>query len=355
MIKWKTRIYRLWVLARQFVQSIRCRVRTVFRKEPNIFLIGTPEHGNMGDQLIALGELAWLRDYFPNTPVREFTHDTLLQDHRFRLLLSQIRKEDVLFLHGGGNLNDKYVACEKIRRVVIQKRPKNKIILFPQSISYTKTPQAQKLKADTARIYNAHPDFTILAREAQSYANAREMFPSLRTILIPDIATYLFRSMGPSEAFERSGIALCLRTDGEKFYSEQQISDLRQKLSETYDVCMTDTHIHRRVLPQERRACAQERIDAFSHKRLIVTDRFHGVIFSILSRTPCIALRSCDHKVTDGVKWFKDLPGVFYAESTEDVLRLVQSAYDMGEQPQADFSTFYQQLYRDLNPDWGRE
>ena len=355
IVKLKTRVYRLWVIVRQFVQSIVLSVRTHLRTQPNIILLGTPEYGNMGDQLIALGELAWLRDQYPGIPIRTFSQEALLQDYRFRVLRAQIRKGDVLFLQGGGNMNDKYMNIEKIRRFVIQTMPQNRIVLFPQSVSYAQTPQAQKLKADTARIYNAHPDLTILAREETSFQTAKEMFPSLRTMLVPDIATYLFRSMGPSADFPRDGIALCLRADSERYYSEQQILELQQKLSETYDVCMTDTHIRRRVLPQERLVCAQERIDAFAHKRLIVTDRFHGVIFSILSRTPCIALRSCDHKVTDGVKWFHDLPGVIYAESTADVLRLAQTAYAMGEQPRADFSAYFEQLYQKLDLDFGKE
>lgn len=351
MIRLKTTIYRLYSRVLRIVRIVLYSVRTRFRREPNIFLIGTPEHGNMGDQLIALGELQWLRDYYPNVPVREFTHDTLLQDNRCRLLCAQIRKEDVLFLHGGGNLNDKYVACEAIRRTVIRKKPENKIILFPQSVSYADTPQAQTLRQDTSRIYNAHPDFTILAREERSFANAKQMFPALRTILIPDIATYLFRSLGPSSAFPRDGIALCLRSDSERYYDPEKTALLFQTLSASYSVAMTDTHIRRRVLPQERSAAAQALIDAFAHYNLIVTDRFHGVIFSVLSRTPCIALRSCDHKVIDGVKWFRDLPGVFYAESTQDVLRLVQDAYGMGAQPQADFSSYYAKLFRDLDLD----
>ncbi|MBR5619717.1 MAG: polysaccharide pyruvyl transferase family protein [Clostridia bacterium] len=354
VIQLKTTIYRLYRYVRRLVQIVCYTVRTRFRKEQIIFLIGTPEHGNMGDQLIALGELAWLRDHYPNVPIREFTHDTLLQDRQCRVLRAQIRKEDILFLHGGGNLNDKYVACEKIRRIIIQKKPENRIILFPQSVSYAETPQAQKLKQDTSRIYNAHPDFTILAREEQSFANAKQMFPSLRTILIPDIATYLFRSMGPSSAFRRDGIALCLRSDGERYYEKKEIEALRQTLCASYSVRITDTHVHRRVLPQERRTAAQTMIDAFAHNSLIVTDRFHGVIFSILSRTPCIALRSCDHKVIDGVKWFKDFAGVFYAESTEDVRRLVQTAYGMGEQPQKDFSRYFDRLCKELSLDLER-
>lgn len=354
-MKWKTLLYHLWTILRQFVQSLANRVRTLLRKEPVIHLIGTPEHGNMGDQLIAVGELQWLRDFFPGVPVREYTHDALMADHRLRGLLSQIGKNDVLFLHGGGNLNDKYVKSEMIRRRVIQKKSKNRIVLFPQSISYAQTEYAQQIKADTSRIYNAHPDFTILAREEQSFSNAKQMFPSLRTILIPDIATYLFHSMGPSAAFQRDGVALCLRSDSEKYYDKEKTDELVQALSASYDVIMTDTHVRRRVLPAERLTSAQALIDAFAHKSLIVTDRFHGVIFSILSRTPCIALRSCDHKVIDGVKWFRDLPGVFYAESTEDVLRLAHTAYGMGEQLQADFSRYYENLIQDLDLDFGRK
>ena len=105
----------------------------------------------MGDQLIALGELHWFQTYYPHIPVREFTHDTLLHDRGCRLLLSCIRKQDLLFLHGGGNINDLYVNCERIRRRVLQKCPENRIVLFQQSIHFRDTPEAQQYKAETIR------------------------------------------------------------------------------------------------------------------------------------------------------------------------------------------------------------
>ena len=216
----------------QFLQSLALRIRTLFRKKRRIVLIGTPEYGNLGDHLIALGELQWLHDHFPDDTVREFTHETLLRDHRLRLLRAQLRRQDILFLQGGGNMNDKYMNCEMIRRAVIRHRPKNRIILFPQSLSYAQTPQAQQIKKETAALYDAHPALTILAREETSFRTAQEMFPHLRTLLVPDMAAYLFGTVAPSENVPRSGITLCLRTDAERYYSSRELTDLFQTLSE---------------------------------------------------------------------------------------------------------------------------
>lgn len=41
-----------------------------------------------------------------------------------------------------------------------------------------------------------------------------------------------------------------------------------------------------------------------SHYRLVITDRYHGAIFSQIVSTPTIVLSSADHKLSSGVKWF---------------------------------------------------
>lgn len=344
MIKIKTFIFRILQGFLRFFQILRNRIKNLLRRQPNIFLIGSPEHGNMGDQLIALGELHWFQTYYPHTPVREFTHDTLLRDRKCRLLLSCIRKQDVLFLHGGGNVNDRYVNCERIRRRVVQKCPENRIVLFQQSIHFRDTPEAQQYKADTIRIYNQHKHLLILTREDTSFSLAKEMFPSLRVKKFPDMATCLFPVMKPSADFPRDGILLCVRADGERYFSEQTWQQLLSALQD-YTVQRTDTHVRRVVPPAVRRTEAQALVDAFAHAKVIITDRFHGVIFSVLAQTPCIALRSCDHKIIDGVKWFRDHPGVLYAESAQEVPALVEKAMTLGRVPAPDFSHYFGELY----------
>ncbi|MFB8735822.1 polysaccharide pyruvyl transferase family protein [Bacillus sp. SL00103] len=35
--------------------------------------------------------------------------------------------------------------------------------------------------------------------------------------------------------------------------------------------------------------------------QVVVTDRLHGMIFCAITKTPCVVLRSFDHKVMEGV------------------------------------------------------
>ena len=343
-VQCKIFIFKMLRDIRQRICRCKNALQKRFRKEPVFFLIGTPEYGNLGDQLIALGEFRWLHDYFPQMRVREFTHEKLMADKGCRMLLSQIRKEDILFLQGGGNVNDKYVNCEAIRRTVIQKRRENKIILFPQSVSYADTDAARQCKKETARIYNAHPDLTIITREETSYLTAQNMFPNLRVVLCPDMAAYLFQTLRPSAAFPRSGVVLCMRGDAEAYYPREDLQRLADVLSSRYEMFQTDTNVRRPIAPQKRQAAVQAMIDAFAQRSVVVTDRFHGVIFSVLAHTPCVVLRSCDHKIVDGVKGFDALPGVLYADSLEDVPSLVERAYALGEQKEADFRVHFTQL-----------
>lgn len=54
----------------------------------------------------------------------------------------------------------------------------------------------------------------------------------------------------------------------------------------------------------------------FKKSKVVVTDRLHGMIFCVITKTPCIALKSLDHKVVESYKWIKDLD---YVELVDDL------------------------------------
>ena len=60
-------------------------------------------------------------------------------------------------------------------------------------------------------------------------------------------------------------------------------------------------------------------------------------------------LRSLDHKIVEGVKWFGDVEGVFYAENIEDVPMLVEKAKAVGRIAPPDFTHYFDELYSELN------
>ena len=48
-----------------------------------------------------------------------------------------------------------------------------------------------------------------------------------------------------------------------------------------------------------------EKIKEFSSYDLIITDLYHGMIFSVIANTPVVVLPSSDHKISSGVQFFK--------------------------------------------------
>lgn len=336
-------------LIKRYFEISKKKRETKKREKAQVFLIGTPEYGNLGDQLIAVAELDWLRENYPDYEIKEFTHETLMKDKDCKLLLSQIGKNDVIFLQGGGNLNDLYLNCEGIRRRVISACPENKIVLFQQSIFFSETEKGESVKAETCSVYNKHGNFTIITREDKSFETAKGIFESLKVLKYPDMATYLFGKFEPESVIEQSGVITCLRDDDEKFYSDVELTQLLSLLEKNNLLSRADTNIKKRVLPENRIKEIRRLINRISSHEVMITDRFHGMIFSILAQTPCVVLRSSDHKIIDGVKWFENVEGVFYAENIDEVPLLVEKAKAVGRITPPDFTHYFDELYKQLN------
>ena len=231
-------------------------VQNYFNKRKNkktrVFLIGTPQYGNLGDQLIALAEIEWLKKYYKNFELLEYTHENLTKDKKCRLVISNINKNDLIFLQGGGNVNDLYLNCEAIRRRIIYKCKNNNIVLFPQSISYSNSEKSNLIKTKTQEIYNSNKNLTVIAREKTSHCTAKKMFPDLQVLLCPDMATFLFNKITPSVISNRSGIVMLTRKDGEKYYTEEQFSNLIDTLNVNYNLDFSDTNVFHTVTPADR-------------------------------------------------------------------------------------------------------
>ena len=61
-------------------------------------------------------------------------------------------------------------------------------------------------------------------------------------------------------------------------------------------------------------------IEQYSYYKVIITDRYHGTIFSLAANTPVIIIKTSDHKVVTGADWFKGVYDgyVYVAESLDD-------------------------------------
>ena len=290
--------------------------------EKRIFLMGTPNHGNLGDQAIVLGELFTLKNHFPDYEIIEIPYTYLtgrLGEFFWGLGFEKfIRKSDIIFLHGGGNLGNLWVNEEQLRRKLIDKFAANKIVIFPQSIYFSEDYTGQQELEISKKIYNAHNDLHLMTRDGNSFELAQKFFPKISTYLLPDAATVLQGITDDVDA-DREGVLFILRNDKEKVRDENKIQSMKNyfKLNKIpFD--NIDTVINEKVTADNREQKIRDVLLKIRRSKLVITDRFHGVIFSFITRTPVLAFKSFDTKISSGIKWFRNVPSIFYAEEETD-------------------------------------
>ena len=293
-------------------------MESIRANDKRIFLAGTPMHGNLGDQAIVLGELTVLKNYFPDYEIIDLPYDYLTGDFgEFFWGLGWdklVKQNDIIFLFGGGNLGNLWLNEEQLSRKLIEKFPDNKIVIFPQSVYFTADDNGRRELELSAKIYNAHNDLHLMLRDENSFNLAQKIFPDVHKYLLPDAATSLQGILDDVKA-EREGVLFILRSDKEKDRDDKIIEMLQTTfLNANIPFEVIDTVIDERVTTLDRESKVRAVLTKIRKSKLVITDRFHGVIFSFITRTPVIAFKSFDTKISSGIKWFKNVPSIFYAE-----------------------------------------
>ena len=112
---------------------------------------------------------------------------------------------------------------------------------------------------------------------------------------VPDIALSMNYS-NPNN--NRNGILCVLRNDKENINGDDfkiYISNLCDELNQK--VAMYDTVFPYFIKSGERKKFAEEKLEPFLHSRLVITNRLHGMILSVVTGTPCIALDNISKKI----------------------------------------------------------
>ena len=98
--------------------------------------------------------------------------------------------EGPIFIHGGGNFGDIWIAHQDFRERILKEFPDREIVQFPQSIHF-----ADEQRLDhAAKIIGRHRNFKLLVRDQESYDLASAKF-DCDVALCPDMAF----AIGPVE------------------------------------------------------------------------------------------------------------------------------------------------------------
>lgn len=252
-----------------------------------------------------------------------------------------------LFVWWGGNLGNIYMSAEHLRRDVISMFHNNKIVVFPQTMNFSNDLIGKIEFNRTKRIYSKHRYLYLFARERKSLNKMKDLCLWNQAKIAPDIVLSLKIHLSEGK---RRGVLLCLRNDLEGVLSHDEKDMILNICREQYaSVCMTDTF--EKDLPQNylRRRILEKKLNEFSSAQLVVTDRLHGMIFAVLTGTPCIVFDNCDGKVHAVYEWISYLKNIVFVTSISQFAAKIQNRFEAYDFDYRVLSDYYCELKSIIN------
>lgn len=323
------------------LSSLRRRLRDeVSRVVPAgpVALLDYPDYGNPGDSAIWLGALQCLESLGFGPPV--YTSDQRTFDER---MLRRALPSGTILLTGGGNLGDLWPRHQAFRERVINAFPEHTIVQLPQSIHFG-DPAALAAARGT---FSAHKNLTLLVRDARSLDVATNGL-GCRAVLCPDIA-FAWSPDADRVTVPTIDVLRLLRTDHEAASAEARpassvdwVDDVStvsarvaQRLSAQLamvvnrDAPSVGGRSLRAVLSKMYPRVAERRVDEASQllrsARVVITDRLHGHILSVLLGVPHVVIGDRNGKLRGfHDTWTSTAAHMRWAESRDDAERLAK-------------------------------
>lgn len=313
-------------------------------KSKRLIFFELPCFDNLGDHAIAYAQKIFLEDLIKKYPEYQLyivdgwdTPEAVIQ------LKREIGKQDVIVCQGGGNMGSLYEFAESFRQKIMKHFPGQRIIIFPQTIYFSQDEQGARVQRKMKQVYNRCGHLTICARDAVSYQVMQSMFTA-DIENVNDIVAYLSGRI-PHQT-QRKGIVLCLRSDLESALSIDDKMTLQKACYEKSSIVrITDTCLGREIGRTDREENLMRKWSVFAGAELVVTDRLHGMIFSLITGTPCIVLGNNHHKVKATYETFRDCKYLWYAEDVKEAVGIIR-VKDSTKIPAAPYDTakYYQEL-----------
>lgn len=317
--------------------EIREYKRTITQIEQNrakgkkALYVGIPLHANLGDQAQYFCIKEWMNENYSDIGIIEIA-DCIINSNFLNInskIKKIITKKDIILFQSGYRTTDvANIYGEKAHRKILNLFPENNVLVFPQTVNFKKENEIQ----ESINAYTKNHNVLFLARDEVSYKTARNMYTEARIELYPDIVTSLIGKYKFNN--KRDGILCCTRRDNEKYYNNSELEKMILKLKKIAKVDRNDTTIDISYMDLEKNLekILRDTFQDFSKYKLIITDRYHGTIFSLIASTPVIVLNSTDHKLSSGVNWFVNLKEfenyIFFANSLEEAYELARKIYN---------------------------
>ena len=298
-----------------------------------IVFISTPTHGNLGDQAIVYSQYRFFESMRLSKRIVEI-HRYCYE--RWKEKFSKIiDRTDVIVIDGGGNMGSLWPEEEHKMQDIAIRFSHNPVFVFPQTASYANDEIGQQEIACSRKAYGVNKNFFVFARDEGTLNTIRNHMPEVHCMYTPDMVMFVDNAQTHQQ---REGILLCLRKDAERVLTVDQVEELKTGLNESgLEITESSTVITDAVWKFQRKKVLQKKWNEFSSVQLVVTDRLHGMVFSAITGTPCIALDNISHKVYGAYQWLSYLPYLRFCssideaeEAAKELLELPPQNYNKG-------------------------
>jgi len=293
-----------------------------------VALLDFPDHTNVGDSAIWLGELVTLRHL--ESKICYVATRMTYQAERLRRALGP---DGIVLLHGGGNFGDLWPRHQDHREQVVRELREYPIVQLPQSICF----QDRGRLDEARRILRAHDRFTVVVRDNDSLTVARAML-ELPAVLCPDSAFALGaieRPHGPVQPVvwlsrdDHEGPAAPVSA-GENVIREDWIQEPSTLLLRAATMVRRLPHpqaLTRRIFQAQVEARVARGCALISRGAALVTNRLHGMILSILMGIPPFVYDTRQGKIGAFHRtWLADaMPGIMWDSAREALDRAQES------------------------------
>ncbi|KAK7091501.1 uncharacterized protein [Littorina saxatilis] len=297
----------------------------LFRGKKYAVVFDLASHENKGDAAITIGELILLENmgieilFFVNVGA---CNDKNFQ-HALKLAQQHSMDEVVVLMHGGGNIFG-YASADWCRDKALKLFPGYKTVLFSQSIYM----YANQNHFNFAwKNYCCNPNLTLLMRDRLSLHIARRLFANgTHIVLTPDMAIQL----GHLTRFAPPYYDVIWQRRGD---GENPLLGKVPKLPGNVTMWKWDwlgmSSLKAEGTVKRAMHIMHNGLAILQQGRVLVTDRLHGHILSVLLDIPHVLLDNCHQKLSSFHNtWTRGLKNCRLADNAEDAARYVMELLD---------------------------
>lgn len=293
-------------------------VRKLSSRGKNFFIIASPRYGNLGDLALLEGEKKFIGKFFSDYTLKEITFQQLSSLNK---KVNPKNPNNIYAIQAGGNMGTLYPGVHCIQESFLRNMQKANLMVFPQTFYYDfSQDNCDNFLSKSSELYNSKK-IQVFVRDAASYNFFQKNIEENNISLVPDIALMLDGKSYSKKIENRQGVFLCLRNDIERTLSNSELDEIYSTLESYFGSKITqgDTHRYDDNVDDETFKYVESLLNIIGSKRMMLTDRLHGMIFAAITSTPCVVITSRSPKVKGVYKWIKYLP---YIKLVEDVKQL---------------------------------